>query len=265
MKLLILSLLILSVLHVNSLTWTGDFGSFSTWTISNSYGDTNREIVLDPKGSGEKVLKIKYPLGSYAGPTITSKGTGFYVYPFGKTSQLTTATLEYEILFPTEFEWVKGGKLPGMFGGRPSCTGQDVAADCYSARFMWGANGNGYPYLYIPKDAPHLLEFCAYTQYKDCKRDYAFSFNSTSYFTKNSWIKVKENIVLNTPNKPDGILQVWINGVKKIDYRKIIWRSVSTVNTVGFQIESFFGGSTVDWATPIATYTLYKGFKFYDY
>ena len=129
---------------------------------------------------------------------------------------------------------------------------------------MWGKNGNGYPYLYIPKEAMHLPEFCSYTQYKNCIRDFAFNFNETSYFVKDKWIRIKEHIELNTPGQPDGLLQVWIDGKLKVDYDKIIWRVLSHVYTLGFQIESFFGGSTEPWATPIETFTYYKGFKFSD-
>lgn len=261
---IILSVFLSLSIATNALEWVGDFATLQTWITSNSYGPQYREVVNDPKGSNQKVLKIRYPEGSYAG--IPGTGTGFYIYPFGKVVQFTKATLEYDILFPANFLWVKGGKLPGLFGGRPSCTGADEAMDCYSARFMWDKNGNGYGYLYVPKYAPHLPEFCLYTNYKDCVRTYAFNFNQTSYFTTDKWIHVKEHIELNTINQPNGKLQVWIDGKLKADYDKIIWRVDSKVFTLGFQIESFFGGSSSpDFATPIEQFSYFKGFKFFDY
>lgn len=241
--------------------WYGDFGSFSSWNINDSYGSKFRSIISDPKGSGEKVLKVTFPAGHYTNGV--DGGTGFYVYPFSNLNA-QNATLEYDIMFPTSFNWVKGGKLPGIFGAKQSCTGRNPANDCFSARFMWGKNGNGYPYLYIPKDAPHLTEFCSYTQYKDCKRDYAFAFNQTKYFEKDKWIRVKEKITLNTVGKANGVLQVWIDGIKKVYYNKVIFRTLSSVAISGFQIETFFGGSTSDWATDTTTYVLFKSFKFMD-
>ena len=38
---------------------------------------------------------------------------------------------------PASFEYIQGGKLPGLYGGREECSGGDEAADCWSARFMW--------------------------------------------------------------------------------------------------------------------------------
>jgi hypothetical protein len=247
------------------LSWIGDIDSISTWIIFDSYGDEYRELVDDPKGSNEKVLKIRYPEGSYAG--VPGTGTGFYVYPFGKDVQFTVATFEFDLLFPENFDWVKGGKLPGLFGGRSKCTGGDDAIDCYSARFMWGINGHGYPYLYIPKDAPHLPEFCELTNYIDCNRKWGFNFNeSSNFFVTGKWMHIKEHIELNTVNEPNGKLKVWVDGVLKDDYDKIIWRVDNQVFTLGFQIESFFGGSSdSSWATPIEQYSYFKGFKFNAY
>jgi len=40
--------------------------------------------------------------------------------------------LEYQVFFPENFPWVKGGKLPGIIGGRTGCGGGDDANDCFS-------------------------------------------------------------------------------------------------------------------------------------
>jgi hypothetical protein len=134
--------------------------------------------------------------------------------------------------------------------------------DCFSARFMWRSDGYGYPYLYLPP-ANHLPEFCAHTQFSDCTRNYGFAFNKTNYFTKNKWYRVKEYIKLNTPNVADGVLKVWVDGEKKADYSKIIWRTKSNIYIAGIQFETFFGGSTLDWAPPYNCEILFKNLKFY--
>ncbi|RNA06771.1 polysaccharide lyase family 14 [Brachionus plicatilis] len=132
-----------------ALLWVGDFANFNYWPIGNSYLADNREIVNDPKGSGKKALKVKYPAGSYSSLPGNKGGTGFFVWPFG-TNIIQHATLEYEVLFPTDFDWVKGGKLPGFFGGKTNCNGGDMALDCFSLRFMFGSNGNGYATTNVP-------------------------------------------------------------------------------------------------------------------
>jgi hypothetical protein len=62
-------------------------------------------------------------------------GTGFYADPVDLT-QASTVTLSYKVFFPADFDFVMGGKLPGLFGGRPGCSGGDAGTDCFSTRFM---------------------------------------------------------------------------------------------------------------------------------
>lgn len=55
--------------------------------------------------------------------------------------------LSYELAFDTNFQFVKGGKLPGVRGG-PSTTGCDGGkepngTDCFSARLMWRKDAAG--------------------------------------------------------------------------------------------------------------------------
>ena len=75
----------------------------------------------------------------------------------------TNAVLEYDVFFPADFDFVKGGKLPGMVGGSKSCTGckryEPLRLECFSVRFIWGSEGEGYPYLYVPLNATHTTEF----------------------------------------------------------------------------------------------------------
>ncbi|KAJ2932123.1 hypothetical protein H1R20_g4960, partial [Candolleomyces eurysporus] len=54
--------------------------------------------------------------------------------------------LTYELTFEDGFDWVKGGKLPGLRGGLNStgCSvGNQPTGDCFSARLMWRKNANG--------------------------------------------------------------------------------------------------------------------------
>lgn len=57
-------------------------------------------------------------------------------------------------MFTSEFEFVKGGKMPGMYGGKMGCGGGVNAAEqgCFSARLMWRREGEGTVYLYAPYD-----------------------------------------------------------------------------------------------------------------
>lgn len=52
--------------------------------------------------------------------------------------------VEYEVYFPSDFDFVKGGKLPGFHGGNLDCSGYSVVPNgknCFSTRLMWRENG----------------------------------------------------------------------------------------------------------------------------
>lgn len=78
---------------------------------------------------------IRYPAGSYKPSASPVGGTGFYATPID-LSTAKTVSLEYKLFFPADFQFNKGGKLPGLIGGHPSCSGGNKASDCFSTRFM---------------------------------------------------------------------------------------------------------------------------------
>lgn len=242
-----------------SITWVGDFSKFSSWNIQYSYLPENRQVVTDPKGGSEMVFRVKYPANHYS-TTITG-GTAFYVYPFPNITH-GHAAFEYQVLFPASFDYVKGGKLPGLFGGRSGCNGGYSAIDCFSGRFMWGPGGGGYAYLYLPKTAPHIPEFCQLTGYPGCTQEFGYGLAGFKYFDKDRWVKIREEIKLNTPGVPNGVLKISIDGVQKFSYDKIIFRLTNNVPINGIVFETFFGGNTPDWATPREQYVYFKGFRY---
>ena len=103
------------------------------------------------------VLQVTYPEGSFSHDT-----GGAQLYTLWNTtdgSSFNTMMVTYEVAFDAGFDWVKGGKLPGLRGGLNSsgCSGGNKSngLDCFSSRIMWRADGLGegtlsplYPCLY---------------------------------------------------------------------------------------------------------------------
>lgn len=63
-------------------------------------------------------MKAEYPAGSYVPSKSDPKG-GFSFYGTGPKGTFNIAKAEeitfgYSIYFPADFDWVKGGKLPGI-------------------------------------------------------------------------------------------------------------------------------------------------------
>jgi hypothetical protein len=101
-----------------------------------------------PTNSSSTVLQVTYPQGSFSNET---GGAQFYnLWNTTDGSSFGSMLLSYEIAFDQNFDWVKGGKLPGLRGGLDSsgCSGGDSAPngeDCFSSRVMWRkfAEGEG--------------------------------------------------------------------------------------------------------------------------
>jgi hypothetical protein len=92
------------------------------------------------------MLQLFYPKDSINPARWPQGGSEFYAAPLD-VSKANNVTFEYKIFFPSDFEWVKGGKLPGLYGGHTGCSGGNAALDCFSTRLMWRAGGAGELYL----------------------------------------------------------------------------------------------------------------------
>jgi hypothetical protein len=98
------------------------------WHLANNfvYGSNDVDFIPDPYISSEEttvptVMRIKYGEGSYSpnGSSNTGHagGVDFYSRPFGNHSY-ARALLQYDMAFDTSFDWMRGGKLPGLYGGK---------------------------------------------------------------------------------------------------------------------------------------------------
>ncbi len=129
----------------------------SGWSLSKGRiqnGASDLEFVQDPfpkspapgtSASPGPVLQVTYPAGSFSHDT-----GGAQLYSLWNTSDGSTfdsVILSYEIAFDQNFDWVKGGKLPGVRGGPDpdGCSGGNAStgATCFSSRLMWRTNGAG--------------------------------------------------------------------------------------------------------------------------
>ncbi|KAJ3039042.1 hypothetical protein HDV00_012668 [Rhizophlyctis rosea] len=251
-------------------TTTGNSGS-GTWSLPDfsagnlsplkikldSYGQNNRAVVPDPAGTGKKVLRIFYPAHSYNPSGSPRGGTGFYGVPVD-LSKAKEATFQFQIYFPAGFNFVKGGKLPGLYGGREGCSGGDPALDCFSTRFMFRTKGAGEIYLYV-HDSWQATDFCKVPPLTVCNGVYGNSMGRGSFaYTPGKWQTLMQRIVLNDPGQQNGRVQVWSNGKLVIDYQKVMWRNKG-FSFIGIDFETFFGGSDRGWATPTDQYVYFKG------
>lgn len=97
------------------------------WSVANSnfFGASEDvSFVTDPFNTSEtgSVLQVLYNQGSFSPKASTQTGGAeFFMQPFGDQA-FDKALLTYEIAFDTNFDWVMGGKLPGLYGGKVKMT-----------------------------------------------------------------------------------------------------------------------------------------------
>lgn len=150
--------------------------------------------------------------------------------------------IQYSVMFGSNFEWSKGGKVgfglligDGFTGGGSATSGTGG-----SARLMWfNNNGRVYlkPYLYH-KDQPGTWG-----------DDKAKTFPASGSIQKGTWYNVQMYVKSNTGWNTNGRIRIVINGVTLID-QAMRWTTYDTkrlINKVSF--ENFRGGSESYWAS----------------
>ncbi|KAE9411479.1 hypothetical protein BT96DRAFT_1011285 [Gymnopus androsaceus JB14] len=241
----------------------------SDWSLSKgSIQDQADDLafVLDPfanssstssSNSSSTVLQVTYPAGSYSHNT----GGSQFVNLWNSSSSFQSMVLSYEVAFDENFDWVMGGKLPGLRGG-PNVTGcsggaEPTGLDCFSARLMWRPDGVGEVYAYIPATS----SFCQDANII-CNPDFGTSISRGSFtFVSGGWNLITLLVQLNDPTTANGNLQLYFNDRLVISRQDILFRTGSAVDANGLYFSTFFGGSDDSWATPTTTHTYFRNIQ----
>ncbi|EMD37922.1 polysaccharide lyase family 14 protein [Gelatoporia subvermispora B] len=246
----------------------------SSWGLGKGHiqnGADELEFVSDPfpnapapdtgSPTSGPVLQVTYPAGSFSNGT---GGAQFYnLWNTTDGSQFQTMLLSYEVAFDSDFNFVKGGKLPGLRGGSvvDGCDGGDAAngSNCFSTRLMWRTSGAGEVYSYIlnPNDECSNADFI-------CNSDgFGTSIDRGSFsFLTGQWNAVTLLVSFNSPNlEANGQVAVYYNNVLALDERSLQYRNSSSVTIGGLFFSTFFGGDDSSWATPQTVHTYFRNFQ----
>ncbi|GAA5880739.1 hypothetical protein JCM16303_004333 [Sporobolomyces ruberrimus] len=266
----------------------------SSWPVKKTDPSEFVTFVEDPieSSSGEVVLSVEYPKGQYSGGEKGGANMRFEVFGEGKTR----AMLSYQVGFEANFDFVKGGKLAGLFGGDVSegCTGGHMSEACFSARFMWRENGEGEVYGYVPtyegqcEDAANETSVACHGKMGQSFNRGSFSFHADQYTTLTEVAILNSNPSADT--EANGYLAVFAGETLAFERADIVFRTNTSVffSSILFQsmlpfssslaplpsstltgpqfgdVAAFFGGSTEDYASTVLTHTYYKNWHFYE-
>lgn len=226
------------------------------------------------KFNGKSAIQAHHPKGSY-NPSASPKGGLSFYAPGPASVDISTAkeaTFGYSVMFPEGFEFVKGGKLPGIctfpfFNCGPSmylrvykpdggnddkvalyCSGGRRDTACFSARLMWRSEGDGELYTYLPPYTDERFaankKQCSFPNSK-CNNIHGASIGRGSFkFQPGKWTTVSQRVKLNTVGQADGELELFVSGKSVINISGLILRDSSAGKMRGIQMQTFFGGES---------------------
>ncbi|GAA5922443.1 hypothetical protein JCM3775_005731 [Rhodotorula graminis] len=227
----------------SSVTTLAEFKSDVINSGRFSWGDTQGNLALLAQGvpasewtggvkrDSEPALQVTYPAGSRNPSFSPVGGMGFYTSQIDVT-QATNVSFSYSLFFEDGFNFVKGGKLPGLYGGKSACSGGSAAENCFSTRLMFRKDGAGELYLYAPREK-QVDALCELGPLSYCNSVYGMSIGRGSWtFKTGEWTDVRQDVWLNTPGKADGGFNIWINGKLVLSSSEVYYRN-SAVGQIG--------------------------------
>ena len=229
--------------------WSDDFFTrdpLAPWKIERIlFGQSNYALVAENEGATRlrHFLRVTFPKGSWS-PANTKRaevpvgGLGFFATcGIAPREQLH---LRYYVRFPANFDFVKGGKLPGLYGGTSNRGGaQPNGSDGFSARLMWRSKGDGEVYAYLPTS----------------NSQWGSSLGRGAWrFEAGVWTLIEQQLILNEPGKTNGSIKLWVDEKLVIDQAGLRLRDIPQLKINGIMFSTFFGGNDASWATPITTH-----------
>lgn len=145
------------------------------------------------------------------------------------------ATLNFDVYFPEDFDFVLGGKLFGFAPENPVWGGQETKPDGWSSRIMWREGGRPVTYNYHQNRPGKYGED-------------SYPVTESSTIPRGEWLSLSIYLDVGTGNK-DGRSEVWLNGKKVSELLALSFHDKSKnapITTLALQ--TFFGGSSPKWA-----------------
>jgi hypothetical protein len=264
--------------------WSRGVDNFAPKLSGSQQNRRNCSCVPDPTGSGATVARVFYGRGTTSPSADLPGGANFYAYPYNDQSIGEAVRLEYELflspdwcegaalvlpagsgtlpcaLLPNSlkkatFEWLavmarcrefnKGGKLPGLNGGKQGVSGGHHDDGGFSVRLMWRREGEGEAYIYVPADC-QAPEFSHYPPRTKVDGHAGVSFARGAWrYTPGRWMRIAITVRLNSvvggAPAQDGLLRVDIDGETKIRYDRLVWRKSEAIQVDNVFFSTFYG------------------------
>ena len=148
--------------------------------------------------------------------------------------KFNTITYSYWVKFPNNFDFVLGGKLPGIGSDKPNTGGNKPNGyDGWSIRSMWNRHGKLGQYVYHMDQKDKYGEFMEWNM---------------PPISKGQWHHIQTTVQLNTPKQANGLIHTSVDGSMVLNRQNIRFRMTTGLKIERFLFSSFFGGTGKQWA-----------------
>ncbi|KAI0689832.1 hypothetical protein BC835DRAFT_1282103 [Cytidiella melzeri] len=201
----------------------------------------------DPTGA--PAIVVNYPQGSYNFQHEPRGGMSMYGEGPIDVTKAKELTYGYTVLFQEGFDFVKGGKLPGVYAGNSDseatgCSGGSRSDACMSVRLMWRKDGAGEAYTYLPPSYSANSAVCGIAPFSECNPTYGASVGRGSFkFTPGVPMAVSMRVRLNDVGAQNGEFEIFANGKSVVSASGLVLRNSAAGLFRGYMAQTFFGGS----------------------
>lgn len=199
-------------------------------------------------GNSGSCMAVKYPKRKYG-----TKNTGAQ-WKMELDDSYEEVYLSYAVKFKRGFDFVKGGKLPGLAGGTaPTGNTAATGGNGWTARMMWLTDHTGTPGSPKQKTA-NAISYAKYFQSgydfdgKDEDETYFQSGGNLTELKSNVWYDITQRIRMNDPWTNNGVIQIWIDDQLVVNKQNVRFRTNYSLGIDQVYFSTFFGGG-YSWRT----------------
>jgi hypothetical protein len=238
-----------------AVTWHGQFLGYggSAWQSSwgyadqGSFGQGQLSEITDPAApGGGPALRVAYGQGSSANScgNCPNPGGGQFYTSFGSMGRSSFAGaqvlyLRYYVKFQAGFDFGRGGKLPGLYGGPISEASGGHHGQAFSTRYMW-RDHNISGSLDSCSSAVACSEVYLYSP--QVTKGYGLDLGGAWHWQGDgNWHMVEQQV-----DRATGNITVWYDGVQVMS-RPGALGGVTGIPFSGIFFSTFFGGHDTSW------------------
>lgn len=216
---------------------------FRDWNCPGWNMGLNHVEVVSGAGSRDgksKALRLHLPKG--VSGCIENNDSSCINWKPHIGAKLDSMTYSYWVMFPGNFDFVLGGKLPGIGSVNPRTGGtKPNGRDGWSVRTMWERHGKLGQYVYHADQPKNYGDF--------------FEWDAEP-IQKGKWYHLKTFVKMNSPGKNDGVITTWLDGKTVLDKHDLRFRLGDDLQIERALFAVFYGGSGREWA-PSADMQIY--------